>query len=187
MITTCPKCNARLIFQDEKIRSEGVQIKCSICSSVFSLEDREERTSNDEETGVKPDTIITPDTSHKTEISKSHVRQASDKEVPSRTDLQSQRIPSSSSSYPKGPSPVDTAYVDGLKQRYSYKAAGKEKLEEKRFIEHLPDVFSFPLKRGSLSMVLVGSVFFAIVLFFSEHAIILGTIGKVFVWGYLSS
>jgi len=84
-----------------------------------------------------------------------------------------------------GPQEIDR--INDKYTRYGYLIPQTDKIEERSFMEHLPEAFSFPLKKGGILMLVIGSVFFTVILFFSKYAPLIGIIGFVLVSGYISA
>lgn len=217
MVITCPKCKAKLNLPNEKIRSGGIRFRCSRCKMSLVYKGKRSHHESTPVSGTSSQTTFSSDTSatqspgefvHKTgkgegeqkttkvadvkgQESGLHVKEVAQKKESIRRQKPKARpedtrkeasVPPSA-----GPSPEDTAYAEEMSRRYGFMAVEKERLEEKPFFAHLPDVFSYPLKGGGILMLIAGTVFFTVLLFFSRYAFFFGIIGYVFAGGYLAS
>ncbi len=213
MIASCPKCKAKLNLPDDWIKAEGKRFKCGKCGALLYLrrkarggfEDKrfENYQPSSPEASPRP---IGPEVSppEPTSSTGQALREPSEKTVGERSNglpprdtvgLREETPKDMSDDKREEPvepgddviSPEDIARVRGLHKPYGFMHAGTDRLEEKPFFRHLPDVIKYPLSGGGLFMLGVGAVFVTVLLFFSSYAFLVGVIGYVFVGGYLAS
>ncbi len=213
MIISCPKCNAKLNLPDDWIKAEGKRFKCGKCGALLflrrkargSFEDKRVQNYQPSPPEVSPKPIE-PEVSppETTSSIRQALREPFEKTVgggsnglpPRDTSGLKEETPKDMRDDKKeelvGPgddviTPEDIARVRELHKPYGFMNTVTDRLEEKPFFQHLPDVIKYPLTGGGLFMLGVGAVFFSVLLFFSSYAFLVGMIGYVFVGGYLSS
>jgi predicted Zn finger-like uncharacterized protein len=203
MIITCPKCKTRLSLPDDRIKPEGTKVKCFKCSAILLYRGKDRRRPPDEQPPAKPGAISEPPISSQStprqpesqttlqQEKTSHIREKSGVHpLPGgkSPDIPLQEDPSGNTSPPvqEGPSPEDIAKAEEYQKRYGYLVPEKETIEERPFLEYLPDVFAYPFKSWGIITLVAGSIFITITLFFAAYAFWFGIIGYVFVGGLLS-
>jgi len=217
MIISCPSCKAKLNLPDDRIKAVETRFKCAKCGALLSLRKKARESFEDDpvknyhptppETSPKPieSQVSPPETTssagqalrepfEKTAQEGSNGRTPRDtaglKEVTGVCKPKEVSDDNKGERFESGDDDIsseDIARVRELHKRYGFMNTATDRLEEKPFIQHLPDVIKYPLSGGGLFMLGVGAVFFSVLLFFSSYAFVAGMIGYVFVGGYLSS
>ncbi len=203
MIITCPKCKTRLSLPDNRLKPGGTKIKCFKCGGILLYKGKGSGRLPDEKPPAEPGIRASQPISSKSHSPKSeshttlqqgkasHIRKDSvGHPLPGgkRPDGPPQEQPSGDPPPPttEGPSPEDRAKAEEYQKRYGYMIPEKETIEERPFLEYLPDVFAYPFKSWGIITLVAGSIFITITLFFAAFAFLFGIIGYVFVGGLLS-
>jgi predicted Zn finger-like uncharacterized protein len=193
MIIVCPQCKVRLRLPDEKMKPGGVRLRCVKCNSVFThVAEADKKPAADPARTVQP--AVSKAAAAPATRSEADQRQRSRAATgPQTTSAKSQANVKISQrekepeSEGQGPSAEDVAKAQEAYRRYGFMAEGPERLEQQPFINMFPAAFAFPLKGGGPLMLVIGTVVITVTLLFSRYAFLAGTLGYVFVGGFLAS
>jgi len=188
MLIQCPKCLSKLTLPDNRVK-EGAKFRCSKCTEIFVYEGAAlitpspvKATTGEEHVSPSPDNVRPPQPGLPGGSALKRESRITDRVADTRTPL-----PESTNNNSASLSPEELARVRELQKRYAYTTAEKEKIEEKAFLQHLPDTLSFPLRGDGLIMLIVGSILFTVTLFFAKYAFIAGGFGYALVGGYIAA
>jgi predicted Zn finger-like uncharacterized protein len=185
MTFTCPKCKAKLRLPDEKIKPGGIRFKCVKCGGTLSYKGREGQNPQTIKTASKPMPLSPEKTGSGKEIPQGRRTTGIQEQIKEKALKETRKDDPVSGT--DGPSPEDLAQARETYVKKGFMATEKERLEEKPFFEHFPDVIIYPFSGEGLIMLGIGTVLLTVLLLFSKFAFIFGIIGYVFAGGYLSS
>ncbi len=168
MLVVCSQCKTRLKISDQRIKPAGSKFKCSKCGAVLLVRKPSATIKKDKgfnvSDGIKPSEDIDPTYSQSGLSLKAH-------------ESAQEKNETASEETPPSPPPIRSYWAGTPPGR-------EEDVDTRPFLHRLPSAFAYPFQGSGIVLILVGTVCFSTLEFFSSFSIF-GIIGYVFLGGYL--
>ena len=167
MLVVCSKCKTRLKISDHRIKPAGSKFRCSECGAIFLVK---APVSTKKKHDTKASHSIKPGEDREPSFSKNgHTLKLREHDEAEQVD-QNEKTPS--------PPPPIRSYWAGTPPGH------EEDVDTRPFLHRLPDAFAYPFQGSGILLIIIGTVCFSTLEFFSSLSIF-GVIGYFFLGGYL--